>query len=210
MPSASGSHAVIGVNKPSPFATIASTHDGQALARRIRLVVFDVDGVLTDGGVYLGDVNGQRLEFKRYDIQDGLGMKMLQQAGIKVAIITGRVSESVTLRAKELGVDELHQDTHARKLPALRRMASKHAIDLADVAFVGDDLPDVGPMREVGLPVAVSNASADGTEAARFVLMREGGRGAVREFAEGLLRARGEWDALTAWYVRSRDHEDPA
>lgn len=210
MPSASGAHAVIGVHKPSPFATISSTHDGQALARRIRLVVFDVDGVLTDGGIYLGDVNGQRLEFKRYDIQDGLGMKMLQQAGIKVAIITGRVSESVSLRAKELGVDDLFQDTHARKLPALRQMAARHSIDLADVAFVGDDLPDVGPMREVGLPVAVANASANGTEASRYVLAREGGRGAVREFAEGLLRARGEWDALTTWYVRSRDREDGA
>ncbi|MBC7897814.1 MAG: HAD-IIIA family hydrolase, partial [Cytophagaceae bacterium] len=181
MPSASGSHAVVGAHKPSPFAMIASTPEGQALARRVRLVVFDVDGVLTDGGIYLGDVSGQRLEFKRYDIQDGLGMKMLQQAGIKVAIVTGRVSESVSLRAKELGVDDLFQDTHARKLPALRRLAERHTMTLADMAFVGDDLPDVGPMRAVGLPVAVANASADGAQAARYVLSREGGRGAVRE-----------------------------
>jgi 3-deoxy-D-manno-octulosonate 8-phosphate phosphatase (KDO 8-P phosphatase) len=208
MPSASGAHAVIGMHKPSAFAILASTPEGQALARRIRLVVFDVDGVLTDGGIYLGDVAGQRLEFKRYDIQDGLGMKMLQQAGIKVAIITGRVSESVSLRARELGVDDLHQDTHARKLPALRRIAAKHAVDLGAVAFVGDDLPDVGPMREVGLPVAVGNASVDGADAARYQLERRGGHGAVREFAEGLLRARGEWDALVTWYVRSRDREE--
>jgi 3-deoxy-D-manno-octulosonate 8-phosphate phosphatase (KDO 8-P phosphatase) len=207
MPSASGAHAVVGIHKPAPFATIASTPEGQALARRVRLVVFDVDGVLTDGGIYLGDVAGQRLEFKRYDIQDGLGMKMLQQAGIKVAIITGRVSESVSLRARELGVDDLHQDTHARKLPALRTIASRHAITLGDVAFVGDDLPDVGPMREVGLPVAVGNATVDGADAARYQLERRGGHGAVREFAEGLLRARGEWDALVTWYVRSRDRE---
>lgn len=198
------------MTSPALFATIGATPEGRDLAQRIRLVAFDVDGVLTDGGVYLGDVQGQRLEFKRYHIQDGLGMKLLQRAGIKVAIITGRVSESVALRAAELGVDAVVQDVHARKLPALQRIAGEHGIALADVAFVGDDLPDVGPMRVVGLPVVVANASADGLEAARFVLQRNGGDGAVREFCEALLRARGVWDVLAGGWVESRAREVPA
>ncbi|MBW7935083.1 MAG: HAD hydrolase family protein, partial [Gemmatimonadaceae bacterium] len=166
------------------------------LARRIRYVVLDVDGVMTDGGVYLGDVDGRRLEFKKYDIQDGLGILLLRWAGLRVGIITGRVSESVALRAAELKVDDLVQDEQARKLPALKKLCHKHGIDLADVAFVGDDLPDLGVLREVGLPVVVGNATDDAVRSAKVHLTRPGGAGAVREFCELLLRARGEWDAL--------------
>ena len=86
------------------------------VARQIKLVGLDVDGVLTDGGIYLGDVNGQRMEFKRFDILDGVGIKMLQSAGIAVAIITGRVSDAVALRARELAVQDVIQDEQARKL----------------------------------------------------------------------------------------------
>ena len=175
------------------------------VARRIRWVGFDVDGVLTDGGIYLGDVAGERLEFKRYDIQDGLGILMLRMAGIKVGIVTGRVSESVRLRAAELGADDLVQDPHARKVPALREIAGRRGIDLSEMAFVGDDLPDVGPLRAVGLPVAVGNATIEAYTAATVRLSASGGRGAVREFAERLLAARGEWPALVERYVGSRD-----
>jgi 3-deoxy-D-manno-octulosonate 8-phosphate phosphatase (KDO 8-P phosphatase) len=179
-------------------------------ARRVRLVGLDVDGVLTNGGIYLGDVDGARHEFKRYDIQDGLGIKMLQRAGIAVAIITGRVSESVRLRGEELGVDDIVQDEHARKLPAMRRIAAARGITMAEIAFVGDDLPDLGVLREVGLPVAVANCTDEVFRAARLRLSRNGGNGAVREFAELLLRARGEWDDLVDWYVRSRSAEEVA
>ena len=179
-------------------------------ARAIRFVGLDVDGVLTDGGIYLGDVAGTRVESKRYDIQDGLGVKMLQRAGIEVAILTGRVSESVALRAAELGVDACVQDPHARKLPALRRLLAARDIPLAATAFVGDDLPDLGVLRVVGLPVAVANASDEVVGAARVRLTRRGGHGAVREFAELLLRARGEWDALVEWYVHSRSADEVA
>lgn len=189
------------------FGSIGSTGEGRTLAREIRLVALDVDGVLTDGGIYLGDVAGQRLEFKRYEIQDGLGIKMLQRAGLVVTIITGRVSESVTLRAQELGIQDVAQDSHARKLPALRAMAARHQLALSQVAFIGDDLPDVGVLREVGLPVVVANASADARLAARYVLERQGGHAAVREFAEALLKAREQWDALATWYVASRSSE---
>jgi 3-deoxy-D-manno-octulosonate 8-phosphate phosphatase (KDO 8-P phosphatase) len=175
-----------------------------ALAQRIKFVVFDVDGVLTDGGVYLGDVDGRRMEFKKYDIQDGLGILLLRWAGLRVGIITGRVSESVALRAAELKVDDLVQDEQARKLVALRKICQKHKIALDEVAFVGDDLPDIGVLREVGLPVAVGNATEDALQCASLRLTRPGGAGAVREFCEVLLRARGEWEALVERYVQSR------
>ena len=178
------------------------------LAKRIRLVGLDVDGVLTDGGIYLGDVDGARIEFKRFDILDGLGIKMLQLAGIEVAIITGRVSEAVALRAKELAITDVVQDTHARKLPALRKLLAAKGIDERDVAFVGDDLPDLAVLRVVGLPVVVANCTEDVAQLG-FRLTRNGGYGAIREFAELLLRARGEWDALVESYVKSRSQEAP-
>ena len=179
-----------------------------AVARRIRLVGLDVDGVLTDGGIYLGDVGGRRVELKRYDIQDGLGIKMLQQAGIAVAIITGRVSESVALRAAELTVDEVVQDANARKIGALRRILTRRGIEMSEVAFVGDDLPDLGVLRQVGLPVVVANATAEALSVAAIRLTRRGGEGAVREFTELLLRARGEWTSLVEAYVASRDVDE--
>lgn len=178
-----------------------------ATAARIKLVCFDVDGVLTDGGIYLGDAAGARVELKRYDIQDGLGIKLLQQAGILTAIITGRESHSVELRAKELQIDELVQDNHARKVPALRRILQRRGLDWSEVAFIGDDLPDLGVLRLVGLPVAVNNASVEAKHAARIVMTAEGGRGAAREFCELLLRARGDWDTQVERYVASRAEE---
>jgi 3-deoxy-D-manno-octulosonate 8-phosphate phosphatase (KDO 8-P phosphatase) len=188
-------------------ARAVSTID-PALARRIRLVGLDVDGVLTEGGIFLGDVDGRRMEFKRFDIRDGLGIKMLQRAGIDVAIITGRVSDAVALRARELAVTDVVQDEHARKLPALRRLLAAKGIEERDVAFVGDDLPDLGVLRVVGLPVAVADCTTEVAGVARMRLTRPGGHGAVREFAEILLRARGEWDGLVESYVRSRATED--
>jgi 3-deoxy-D-manno-octulosonate 8-phosphate phosphatase (KDO 8-P phosphatase) len=182
----------------------------QARARAIRLVALDVDGVLTDGGIYLGDVDGARQEFKRYDIQDGLGIRFLRDAGILVAIVTGRVSESVRLRADELEVDELAQIRDAFKLPALLRMLEERGIDVAECAFVGDDFPDLAVLRVVGLPVAVGNAVPEVARECAVRLTRTGGRGAVREFAELLLRARGEWDAVTERYVRERSVRESA
>lgn len=176
------------------------------VAKRIRLVGLDVDGVLSEGGIYLGDVDGARMEFKRFDIWDGLGIKMLQLAGIEVAIITGRVSEAVYMRATELGITDVVQDPHARKLPALRKLLAAKGIDEQDVAFVGDDLPDLAVLRVVGLPVVVANCTQD-LSSVGLRLTTKGGYGAVREFAELLLRARGEWDALVEKYVKSRSEE---
>jgi 3-deoxy-D-manno-octulosonate 8-phosphate phosphatase (KDO 8-P phosphatase) len=175
-----------------------------ALARRIRLVGFDVDGVLTDGGIYLGEGDGKPLEFKRYDIQDGIGMVFLRYAGIKVVIVTGRVSASVAMRARELEVDDLAQDARAMKLAGFMRMLDRFAIDPAECAFVGDDFPDVPILRVVALPVAVGNASPEVRDICAVRLQRTGGHGAVREFCEMLLRARGEWEMAYTRYVDER------
>jgi 3-deoxy-D-manno-octulosonate 8-phosphate phosphatase (KDO 8-P phosphatase) len=190
------------------------------VARRIRFVGLDIDGVLTDGGIYLGSVGasgagegtgigGSPLELKRYDIQDGLGIHFLRKAGIRVAFITGRVSESVRMRARELGIEDVAQDDTAHKLPALMNMLSLHGIDLSEVAFLGDDFPDMAVLKVVGLPVAVGNAVPEVRAVAVLRLTNAGGAGAVREFAELLLKARGEWKSVTDAYVADRSHFAP-
>ena len=179
-----------------------------ALARSIRLVAFDIDGVMTDGGAYLGDAAGARVELKRYDIQDGLGIALLRKAGIRVAIVTGRVSESVRFRAEELGIEDVAQDPDGYKIAAFTRMLRVHGIAPNECAFVGDDFPDLAVLRIVALPVAVANAVAEIRQACRVHLDKEGGHGAVREFCERLLKARGAWEATWQEYVAERS--DPA
>jgi 3-deoxy-D-manno-octulosonate 8-phosphate phosphatase (KDO 8-P phosphatase) len=174
-------------------------------ARRVKFVGLDVDGVMTDGGIFLGDADGKRVELKRYEIQDGLGIMLLRKAGIKVGIITGRESESVRLRGEELKVDAVVQDSKARKLSALTSMLAKFGIAPAEAAFVGDDLPDLSVLRVVGMPVAVANASKEVKATAKVHLTRDGGYGAVREFAELLLEARGEWDGVVNAYVAATE-----
>jgi 3-deoxy-D-manno-octulosonate 8-phosphate phosphatase (KDO 8-P phosphatase) len=176
-----------------------------AAAKRVKFVGLDVDGVLTDGGIFLGDADGKRVELKRYEIQDGLGVVLMRSAGIKVGIITGRESESVRLRGEELKVDAVVQDSKARKLFALTKMLAQFGIDPLDAAFVGDDLPDLSVLRTVGMPVAVANASKEVKEIANVHLTRAGGFGAVREFAELLLTARGEWASVIERYVAATE-----
>ena len=176
------------------------------LAKSIKLVAFDVDGVLTDGGIYLGDVDGRRLEFKRYEIQDGLGIAMMRLVNSPSAIVTGRVSESVRLRAAELGIaaDDVAQDPDGHKLAGFMRILERRGISPGEVAFVGDDFPDVPLLRIVGLPVSVGNAVPEVVAMCKHRLRHTGGRGAVREFVEDFLNARGDWE--TAWnrYVDAR------
>jgi 3-deoxy-D-manno-octulosonate 8-phosphate phosphatase (KDO 8-P phosphatase) len=176
------------------------------LARRIRLVVLDVDGVMTDGGIYLGATDaGERVELKRFEIQDGLGIRLLQEAGITCAIVTGRESHSVRLRAAELGITECHQDPTAAKLRIVGGLLERLGVAWEETAFLGDDLPDLPVMRRVGLPAAVGNASPDARASATWQGERRGGHGAVREFVEALLGARGEWAERVEAYVRDRE-----
>jgi 3-deoxy-D-manno-octulosonate 8-phosphate phosphatase (KDO 8-P phosphatase) len=174
------------------------------LARSIRLVGLDVDGVLTDGGIYLGAADGKPVELKRYEIQDGLGIHLLQRTGVRVAIVTGRVSESVRLRAAELGIDDVAQDAQAQKLPAFLSMLDRHGIAPSEAAFLGDDFPDIAVLKLVGLPVAVANAVPEVKDLCAVTLTRSGGAGAVREFCELLMKARGDWAAVTDRYVAER------
>lgn len=172
------------------------------LARRVRLVIFDVDGVLTDGGVYTGTTaSGEAVELKRFDITDGLGIKMLQWSGFEVAIVSGRVSEATRLRAAELGVEECHQDDGARKLPAVEDLLARKGVAWEEVAMLADDLPDLAVFRRVGLRAAVANAHPIIAETAHWRSERRGGHGAAREFCDALLRARGAFDEAVARYL---------
>jgi 3-deoxy-D-manno-octulosonate 8-phosphate phosphatase (KDO 8-P phosphatase) len=174
------------------------------LARSIELVVFDVDGVVTDAGVYIGATEGgEAVELKRFDIQDGVGMKMLKWAGLEVAVVSGRVSKATELRMREIGV-ECHQQPDAYKMPAIQGMLSKIGIDWGAVAMMGDDIPDLAALRRVGLPVAVANATPAVRSMAKWVSTQRGGHGAVREFCEALLDARGELDDVIEKYVTER------
>lgn len=175
-------------------------------ARAVRLVLLDVDGVLTDGGIYLGaSDSGERVEMKRFEITDGIGVRLMQDAGITVAIVTGRESHAVRFRAEELRITECHQDASAAKLPIVERLLDRLEIDWAEVAFLGDDLVDLPVLRRVGLPVAVGNAVPEVMAEAKLVTKRHGGAGAVREFAEALLHARGEWTTRVEAYVTERE-----
>ena len=174
------------------------------VARRIRLVVLDVDGVLTDNGLYIGVAGGVPAELKRFHVQDGLGLHLLQIAGIPVALLSGRFSEATRIRAAELGITDVIQDPSASKLPRLQALLDERGIRWEDVLYVGDDIADVPVLRRVGLPVTVANGVAEVRAVSACVTERAGGDGAVRELVEALLHARGEWDRTLAEYYRER------
>ncbi|HKD53197.1 MAG TPA: HAD-IIIA family hydrolase [Steroidobacteraceae bacterium] len=152
----------------------------------IRLLVLDVDGVLTDGRLYYGP-RGESL--KVFDVRDGLGIVQLQRAGLSVAVISGRRSAMVTARCRELGVHHVHQGV-SDKLAVLRRLCTRLRLTPAAVACVGDDLPDVPVMRAAALSFAVADAPPAVRRAADVVTRRRGGRGAVREVCDHLLALR--------------------
>jgi 3-deoxy-D-manno-octulosonate 8-phosphate phosphatase (KDO 8-P phosphatase) len=175
------------------------------LARKIRLVIFDVDGVLTDAGVYIGRArDGEEIELKRFDIQDGVGLKMLGWGGLDVALVSGRVSEATAIRARELGIEECHQEPDAHKLKVVERLLANKGVSWDEVAMIGDDIPDLAVMRRVGLRAAVANATAPIVAIADWQATREGGRGAAREFCDALLSARGVLDEVIERYVEER------
>jgi 3-deoxy-D-manno-octulosonate 8-phosphate phosphatase (KDO 8-P phosphatase) len=174
------------------------------LARGIRLVVLDVDGVFTDNELFVGEAQGERVELKRFNVQDGVGVHLLRFAGIPVAILSGRVSAATTHRMRELGVTDVIQDPTASKLPRMLALLEEKGIGWGEVLYVGDDLPDVPVMRRVGIPVSVANGVAEVKAVASHVTERVGGDGAVREVIEALLKARGEWENVLAGYYRER------
>lgn len=165
-------------------------------ARGIRLFLFDVDGVLTDGKLYYGD-NGH--EFKAFHIQDGLGIKLLQKGGIEVGIITGRTSKLVSRRAEELDIKLVIQGRED-KLKALEELLVARPRPLTEIAFLGDDLPDLAIIRRVGLGMAVADANPAVAEYALWQSTLPGGYGAAREAAEFVLRAQGKLKGIIAGY----------
>jgi 3-deoxy-D-manno-octulosonate 8-phosphate phosphatase (KDO 8-P phosphatase) len=163
-------------------------------ARAVRLAIFDVDGVMTDGTLFIGA--GGEL-FKAFNILDGHGVKMLQQAGVAAAIISGRSSEAVARRAAELAIAHVVQGS-SDKVDAFDVLIASLALEPEQCAFVGDDLPDLAVMRRCGLAVAVANAADAVKSAAHYVTRASGGKGAVREFCELVLRAQGQLAGETA------------
>lgn len=175
------------------------------VAMAIQGVVLDVDGVLTDAGIYVGmGPGGHALELKRFDIQDGLGIRILQEVGIRVAVVSGRVSEATTLRMAELGVEECHQDPGAQKLPVVEEIRRRWGLRWSQMAMLGDDLPDLPVLTRVGLAVAVANAVPEVKSRCNWITSVPGGKGAVRDFARILLSARGEWELAVDRYLEAR------
>ena len=171
------------------------------LAARIRVVLLDVDGVMTDGGLYVGEAGGEITEGRRFHVHDGMAVHMLRRAGLPVAVVSGKLSGPARRRAEELGITEIHQVSPFGKLEAVQGILGRVGASWEQAAFLADDLADLPVLREVGLPAAVANAVAEVREAAAWVGGRRGGEGAVREFVEALLSARGEWSSLVEDYV---------
>ncbi|MBE1426436.1 3-deoxy-D-manno-octulosonate 8-phosphate phosphatase (KDO 8-P phosphatase) [Desulfomicrobium macestii] len=172
--------------------------NAELLARDVRLIILDVDGVLTDGGLYY-DESG--CVMKRFNVQDGLAIKMAPQVGIEFAVITGLDSPAVRRRVTELGISHYYPGHH-RKAPILRRISEETGIPLAQMAYVGDDWVDAAPMSLVGLPIAVPNARPEILKLAAWTTRSMGGQGAVREAIDFILRAQGKLEALWQDWVR--------
>ncbi|MBL7033418.1 MAG: HAD hydrolase family protein [Candidatus Delongbacteria bacterium] len=158
-------------------------------AAAVKLLLLDVDGVLTSGEIILGEQD----EFKIFNVQDGLGITLARLAGLKVGIITGRTSTSVSRRAQELKMDFLVQGAFAKN-PELDKILKSTGISLTDVCYMGDDLLDLPLLRRVGFPAAPADARPEVLKAAGWISRLPGGRGAVRELVEHILHAKGIWE----------------
>jgi 3-deoxy-D-manno-octulosonate 8-phosphate phosphatase (KDO 8-P phosphatase) len=164
---------------------------------RVKLFLCDVDGVLTDGSIFIG---GER-EFKRFNIRDGLGLVLARRAGLKVGWVSARPSLATKLRAEELKVDFLvQQGDNISKTAAIENLLAQEKLNWRDVCFVGDDIIDLGPLTRAGLAVAVGDAVPEAKAAAHFTTRAVGGRGAVREAVEMILRAQGKWTTFLEKY----------
>jgi 3-deoxy-D-manno-octulosonate 8-phosphate phosphatase (KDO 8-P phosphatase) len=175
--------------------------DIEARARRVELILMDVDGVLTDGRILLlPDGRGSMHEVKAFDVQDGVGITFIHRVGLRSGIITGRTSESVAARAKELGMEIIEQGTW-NKLETYGKVCERAKLADSKIAFIGDDLQDLPVLRRVGFAVGVANAVPEVKEVCHLVTERTGGRGAVREALEFILRAQGKWDTIMERYL---------
>ncbi len=164
--------------------------------KSVAVLILDVDGVLTDGGIIIDD-DGR--ETKRFDVRDGHGLKMLMRYDIEVILLTGRTSKAVEHRASDLGIKEVHQGVW-NKLEVFEEILRKRKISSPSTAFIGDDVVDVSVLRRVGFSATVADAAEDVKKLVDYVSEKPGGRGAVREICEIILKAKGKWPEVAARY----------
>ena len=167
-------------------------------AQKIKLVIFDVDGVMTDGSLFIGD-DGQ--EYKMFNTQDGLGMRLLKKSGVKLAIITGRNSNSVLIRAENLEVDFFYQGISDKK-EAFHDLIKKTGLKPEECAFMGDDIVDLPPMLQSGLSITVPAGHDEVKKIAHFITEKIAGYGAVREACDFIMKAQGTYDGTIAPYFK--------
>ena len=161
-------------------------------SERIRLLLLDVDGVLTDGSIYVG---ADGIETKQFHVHDGAAIVWWKKAGHEVALLSGRSCDAVRRRAEELGIEHVIQGARI-KIPPFENLLKTLSIDRSEVCYIGDDLPDLPIFREVGVAVAPANGRPEVRDAAAYVTTTPGGSGAVREVVEMLLRAQGQWESV--------------
>jgi 3-deoxy-D-manno-octulosonate 8-phosphate phosphatase (KDO 8-P phosphatase) len=164
--------------------------------KKVKLLILDVDGVLTDGRI-IYDSKGRDSKF--FNVHDGLGVYLLRRSGIKTILITAKGSKTIRHRARDMGVSEFYEDIFP-KTEVLERILKKHKVNKDEICFIGDDLVDLCIMKEAGFPVAVENAALEVKDTACYVTQKSGGRGAVREVAELILRTQSRWEEAIAIY----------
>ena len=167
-------------------------------ARRVKLLIVDIDGVMTDGRIVYS-IYGDELKF--FDVTDGFGISLLNRAGIKTAIITAKKSRIVKMRARDLKIAKAYQGFIDKLIP-FDKLLKKFKIAAENICFIGDDLPDMPILRRVGFAVSVPNALDEVKAAAHYITSKAGGRGAVREVCDILLKSQGKWDEATAKYFK--------
>ena len=171
-------------------------------SRKIKMLLMDVDGVMTDGGIILGS---DGIELKRFHVQDGMGITLAKAAGLLVGILTGRDSEAVRRRAEELGLDEVQQGFF-HKEDGYRAILERYGLKDVEIAYMGDDVLDLPILKRVGLSICVANGTREAKRASHYITKRRGGDGAVREVVEMLLKAMGkEKKALASILNRARE-----
>jgi 3-deoxy-D-manno-octulosonate 8-phosphate phosphatase (KDO 8-P phosphatase) len=165
-------------------------------AKQIKIILMDVDGTITDGSVtLLSQPDGSALEIKTFDAHDGQGMTLARTAGLRTGVITGRESAALRRRAKEMGMDFVYEK-QPHKVGAYEEILKKTGVQESEVAFLGDDLPDLPLLRRVGLAGAVGNAAVEVKQAAHYVTKAAGGKGAARELIELILKSKGIWEQM--------------
>lgn len=176
------------------------TEEQISRARKIKLILMDVDGVLTEGKLYyFPDTHGKMVEFKGFNSHDGLGLFLCGSAGIDTGVISGRVSPAVDERARILKMKYVYQG-HLDKIASWNEILKDAGVDASEVAYIGDDFPDIPLLRRAGLAIAVANARPEVIAASHFVTEHGGGDGAVRDAAELVLKATGKWESAIERY----------